>query len=119
MTARTICFEISGIDRRKLSLRQKESVLTFPQAISSANFSQRCSWSGLLGNALGSVLVLGSGRPWSGGGLLVAGFGYIVYRITCNDYVWVELDGERIRAKPPLYAPGVERSIDEIEDLLR
>jgi len=59
--------------------------------------------SGSAWNGTGSVLVLGL-EGLGLAALLVAGFGYIVYRITCNDYVWVELDGERIRPNTLLRA---------------
>ncbi len=48
----------------------------------------------------------------------LAGFGYIVYRATRNDYAWVELDGETLRAKHLYTGRVVERSIEEVEDLL-
>lgn len=48
----------------------------------------------------------------------LAGFGYIVYRATRNDYSWVELDGDDLRAKHLYSRQVVERSIEEIEDLL-
>jgi hypothetical protein len=45
-------------------------------------------------------------------------FSYIVYRATRNDYVWIELDGETLRAKHLYSRRVVERSIAEIDDLL-
>lgn len=49
---------------------------------------------------------------------MLALFGYIVFRAMHNDYIWVELDGEKIRAKHLYTRRVVERSIEEIEDLL-
>jgi hypothetical protein len=56
-------------------------------------------------NALASAVTLG-------------GFGYLVYLATRNDYSWVELDGETLRARHLYTQRVIERSIDEIEDLL-
>jgi hypothetical protein len=44
-------------------------------------------------------------------------FGYIVYRVTKNDYAWIELDGDTLRAKHLYTRWLVERTIGEIEDL--
>jgi hypothetical protein len=49
---------------------------------------------------------------------LFALFGYFIYRCTRNSYSWVELVGEKLRAKHFYTRRIVERSIDEIEDLL-
>ncbi|MHB1425321.1 MAG: hypothetical protein ACYC3I_19295 [Gemmataceae bacterium] len=49
---------------------------------------------------------------------LLAGFGILVYLATRNDYSWVELDGETLRAKHLYSRRVIERSIDDIEDLL-
>jgi hypothetical protein len=48
----------------------------------------------------------------------LAGFGIIVYLGTRNDYLWVELDGETLRAQHLYTGRIIERSIDEIDDLL-
>ena len=47
-----------------------------------------------------------------------AGFGYIVYRATRNDYSWVELDGGKLRSKHLYSRRVVERSIEEIEAIV-
>jgi len=44
--------------------------------------------------------------------------GYVVYRATRNDYAWVELEGEKLRAQHLYTRRVVERSVEEIEDLL-
>jgi hypothetical protein len=48
----------------------------------------------------------------------LAGFGYIVYRATRNDYAWIELDGEKLRAKHLYTRQVIQRSIEEVKDLL-
>jgi hypothetical protein len=48
----------------------------------------------------------------------LGGFGCLVYLATRNDYSWVELDGETLRARHLYTQRVIERSIDEIEDLL-
>ncbi|MGH7170805.1 MAG: hypothetical protein ACRELG_11040 [Gemmataceae bacterium] len=48
----------------------------------------------------------------------LAGFSCIIYFATRNDYAWVELDGEKLRARHLYTRRVVERSIGEIEDLL-
>ncbi len=53
-----------------------------------------------------------------GASATLLGFGYIVYRATRDDYAWVDLDGETLRAKHLYTGRLVERSIEEIEDLL-
>lgn len=90
------------------------------------------SWGQVIGQYLGSGMMSGLGV---GMGLLfaltlpfpvnllaaaaaLAGFGYIVYRGTRNDYAWVELDGETLRAKHLYTRRVVERTIEEIDDLL-
>src|SRR5882757_8419583 len=45
-------------------------------------------------------------------------FGFLVYLVTRNDYVWVELDGDLLRAKHLYTRRIVERPIEDIEDLL-
>ena len=58
--------------------------------------------------------------PWNLLAVLfpLALFGPLVYIATRNDYAWVELDGERLRAKH-LYTRRIrERSLGEIDDLL-
>lgn len=47
-----------------------------------------------------------------------AGCVYFIYLVTRNDYYWVELDGETLRAQHLYTRRIIERSIDEIEDLL-
>ena len=48
----------------------------------------------------------------------IALFGFVVYHATRNDYAWVELDGDIVRAKHLYTRRIVERPIEEIEDLL-
>jgi hypothetical protein len=48
----------------------------------------------------------------------LGGFGYLIYFATRNDYSWVELDGETLRAKHLYTQRVIKRTIDEIEDLL-
>ena len=45
-------------------------------------------------------------------------FGFLVYLVTRNDYAWVELDGDILRAKHLYTRRIVERPIADIEDLL-
>jgi hypothetical protein len=49
---------------------------------------------------------------------VLAGFGYLVFKATRNDYRWVELDGEILRAQHLYSRRIIERSIGEIDDLL-
>ncbi|MEX2559618.1 MAG: hypothetical protein WD403_06865 [Pirellulales bacterium] len=77
-----------------------------------------CLMSGL---GIGVALLFALGLPFPvniAAAAPLAGFGYIVYRATRNDYTWVELDGEKLRAKHLYTRRVVERSIEEIEDLL-
>lgn len=46
------------------------------------------------------------------------GFGCFVYYATRNDYAWIELNGEKLRAQHLYTGRIVERPIEEIEDLL-
>jgi hypothetical protein len=73
-----------------------------------------------LGIGMGLVLALTLPLPVNllAAAATLAGFGYIVYRATRNDYSWVELDGDTIRARHLYTRRGVERSIEEIDDLL-
>jgi hypothetical protein len=48
----------------------------------------------------------------------LGGFGWLVYLATRNDYSWVELNGDTLRARHLYTRRLVERPIDEIEDLL-
>jgi hypothetical protein len=71
-----------------------------------------------LGAAL--LVALGFSFPWN---LLAAvgmlgGFAALIYLATRNDYTWVELDGETIRAKHLYTRRIVERSVEDIQDLL-
>lgn len=53
-----------------------------------------------------------------GGSAMVAGFGMLIYLGTRNDYRWIELAGEQLRARH-LYTGGlVERPLAEVESLL-
>jgi hypothetical protein len=45
-------------------------------------------------------------------------FGALVYLVTRNDYAWVELDGDILRAKHLYTRRVVERPIEDIADLL-
>lgn len=49
---------------------------------------------------------------------LFTGCWFLLYLATRNDYSWVELDGETLRAKHLYTRQVIERSIEEIEDLL-
>jgi signal transduction histidine kinase len=48
----------------------------------------------------------------------VAAFGYVVYFATRNDYAWIELENDVLRAKHLYTRRMVERPIEDIEDLL-
>jgi hypothetical protein len=48
----------------------------------------------------------------------VALFGYVVYLATRNDYAWIELENDLLRAKHLYTSRVVERPIEEIDDLL-
>jgi hypothetical protein len=50
--------------------------------------------------------------------VIFAAAAYVVYFATRNDYVWIELDGDVLRAKHLYTRRIVERPIEEIEDLL-
>lgn len=94
----------------------------------------RCflSWGHVIGQYVFSVIMLGFGL---GIGILFAftlpsplnvlasatafaGFGFLIYIATRNDYVWVELDEDVLRAKHLYMRWIIERPIEEIEDLL-
>jgi hypothetical protein len=47
----------------------------------------------------------------------LAGFGAFVYLVTHNDYRWVELEGNTLRARHFYTGRIIERSVDEIESL--
>lgn len=48
----------------------------------------------------------------------LAGIGFLVHFVTRNDYAWIELDGDTLRAKHLYTGRVIERSVDEIKDLL-
>ena len=56
-------------------------------------------------NLLGSSCVLGLNGLW-------------IYGVIRNDYAWIELEGDTLRARHLYTGRVVERSVDEIEDLL-
>jgi hypothetical protein len=72
--------------------------------------------------ALGIVLLFALTLPFPANALTAAltliGFVYFVYLVTRNDYAWIELDGEALRAKHLYTRRLVERSVADIEDLL-
>ncbi len=51
-------------------------------------------------------------------GLTLAAFGYLIQMVTRNDYAWIELEGRTLRASHLYTGRIVERSIDDIDDLL-
>jgi hypothetical protein len=75
-----------------------------------------------LGIAIGIRLLFSADPPfpWNilASAVAFAGFGYFVCRATRNDYCWVELDGSKLRARHLYTQRVVERSIEEIDDLL-
>lgn len=72
------------------------------------------------GIAMGLLFAVAFPFPWGilAAALPLSGFGYLVRRATRDDYAWVELDGQTLRAKHLYTARVVERSIAEIDDLL-
>lgn len=78
-----------------------------------------CLMSGL---GIGMGLLFGLTSPFPenalGAAAMLAGFGFLVYLITRDAYSWVELDGETLRAQHLYTRCVVERSIEDIEDLL-
>lgn len=50
--------------------------------------------------------------------LMLAAFGYVILTATRNDYSWIELEGRTLRARHLYTGRIVERSINEIGDLL-
>lgn len=50
--------------------------------------------------------------------LPVLGFGAIVWKATKDDYAWIELEGETLRARHLYTGRIVEREVFEIDDLL-
>jgi len=48
----------------------------------------------------------------------LAGFGVLIWLTTRNDYAWIELDGRTLRARHLYTGRIIERSVDEIADLL-
>lgn len=50
--------------------------------------------------------------------LMLAAFGHVIRMVTRNDYSWIELEGGTLRARHLYTGRIVERSIDEIDDLL-
>lgn len=73
-----------------------------------------------LGLGIFAVMLLAFPFPANiGPALLPLGlFGFIVYRATRNDYQWVELDGDTIRAKHLYTRQLIERPVQEIDHLL-
>jgi hypothetical protein len=111
-------FRDFGIDPTAVTAPTEEIRAYLPVGHVIGQFLATFLMSGLgLGMALGSVLMLGL-EGLGLAALLVAGFGYVVYRATRYDYAWVELQGDNIRAKHLYTRRVVERSIDEVEDLL-
>ena len=51
------------------------------------------------------------------GAAALAGFGALVYLATHNDYRWVELEGDTLRAKHLYTGRTIERSVGDIESL--
>lgn len=73
-----------------------------------------------VGAGMGLIFFLGLPMPV---GLLCAAvllgvLGYFIYRATCHDYSWIELDGRVLRARHLYTQRIVERQIEDIEDLL-
>jgi hypothetical protein len=91
----------------------------FPWGQVMGQYLGTCLMSGLgIGMALLFALTLSFPVNILASAASLAGFAYIVYRGTRNDYSWLELDGEKLRAKHLYTRRMVERSIEEIEDLL-
>ncbi len=90
------------------------------------------SWGQILGQYLATALMSGLGLliavlfaatapfPMNVVGFLVPVglFGILVFMATRNDYTWVELDGEILRAKHLYTRRLIERHVREIDDLL-
>lgn len=79
--------------------------------------------SGLLSAVgVGLALLPAFGLPFPGGAIaglgILACFGFLVYRVTRNDYAWVELKGETLRAEHLYTGRVVERPVEEIEELV-
>jgi hypothetical protein len=73
-----------------------------------------------LGIGLGMLFLTGVDFPENvlASAVSFFGMGYVVYRATRYDYSWIELDGERLRARHFYTQRIIERSIDDVEDLL-
>src|SRR5262245_55358996 len=73
-----------------------------------------------IGNGMGIICALGVPFPVNVLAVPVPlmGFGFLIYLATRNDYAWVELDGETIRAQHLYTRKVTERSVDDVEDLL-
>jgi hypothetical protein len=90
------------------------------------------SWGHVVGQYIGSGIMLGLGLGLGtlfallmplpvnilASAAVVACCGWLVYRATRNDCAWVELDGDVLRAKYLYTGRIIERSIEEIDDLL-
>jgi hypothetical protein len=70
-----------------------------------------------LGLAVLFALTLPLPLSWLGGAAALLGFGAFVYLATHNDYRWVELEGNTLRARHLYTGRTIERSVDEIESL--
>jgi hypothetical protein len=72
-----------------------------------------------LGLGLGTLLAFTMPVPLNMLGCVaaLAGFGAVVYLATHNDYRWIELDGNTLRARRLYTGRTIERSIDEIDSL--
>lgn len=70
---------------------------------------------------IGLAILLAVKMPWPlnllGSAASLAGFGMIAYLATHNDYRWVELDGDTLRAKHLYTGRTIERRVNEIEFL--
>jgi hypothetical protein len=105
-----------------------------PHGVSPPPQIVRCflPWGHVVGQYLGTALMSGLGLGMGvlfaltlpppvnvlGSGAALAATGYLIYMVTRNDYSWVELDGETLRAKHLYTRRVVERPIEEVEDLL-
>jgi hypothetical protein len=76
----------------------------------------------LLGLGIGSALIVlwNLPSPWDVflAPIPLAGFGYFIYLRTRQHQLWVELDGETLRARHLFTGRKIERTVDEIEDLV-
>ncbi len=91
----------------------------FPRGHVIGQYIGTCLMSGLgLGLALVVALTLPITMNVLAAVAIIVGFGFVVYLATRNDYSWIELDGETIRAKHLYTGRVIERPIEEIQDLL-